>query len=78
MWTLSAPDKRLAKDQYSVRWTGSISTPKSGTYQIGLEGNDGYRFYLDGKLLIDRWAKRSYHTQLVPFSFDKDQQYKVR
>lgn len=78
MWTLFAPDKRLAKDQYSVRWTGSISAPKSGTYQIGLEGNDGYRLYLDGKLLIDQWEKRSYHTQLVPFSFDKDKQYQVR
>lgn len=78
MWTLFAPDKRLAKDQYSVRWTGSISAPKSGTYQIGLEGNDGYRLYLDGKLLIDQWEKRSYHTQLAPFNFEKDKQYQVR
>ncbi len=78
MWTLSSPDKRLAKDQYSVRWTGSISAPKSGTYQIGLEGNDGYRLYLDGKLLIDQWEKRSYHTRLVPFRFDKGKSYQIR
>jgi len=78
MWTLYGPDKLLAKDQYSVRWDGSIKAPKSGTYQIGLEGNDGYRLYLDGKLLIDQWEKRSYHTQLVPFSFDQDKSYAVR
>ncbi|MNK95969.1 Xylan 1,4-beta-xylosidase precursor [compost metagenome] len=78
MWTLYAPDKLLAKDQYSVTWSGSINAPKSGTYQIGLQGNDGYRLYLDGKLLIDQWEKRSYHTQLVPFSFDEDKHYAIR
>ena len=78
MWTLYAPDKLLAKDQYSVRWTGSIHAPKSGTYQIGLEGNDGYRLYIAGKLLIDQWEKRSYHTRLVPFNFDQDKSYEVR
>lgn len=78
MWTLGAPDKQLAKDHYAVKWTGTISAPKSGTYQIGLEGNDGYRLYLDGKLLIDQWEKRSYHTRVVPFDFDKDKAYKVR
>ncbi|WP_235964455.1 glycoside hydrolase family 3 N-terminal domain-containing protein [Pedobacter gandavensis] len=78
MWTLFSPDKHLATDQYSIRWKGSIQAPKSGTYQIGLEGNDGYRLYLDGKLLIDQWEKRSYHTQLVPFSFDQDKSYEIR
>lgn len=78
MWTLFSPDKRLATDQYSIRWKGTIKAPKSGTYQIGLEGNDGYRFYLDGKLVIDQWEKRSYHTQLVPFSFEQDKSYDIR
>ncbi|MGY0035384.1 PA14 domain-containing protein [Pedobacter sp. NJ-S-72] len=78
MWTLSSPDKRLAKDQYAIRWKGDIKAPNSGTYKIGLEGNDGYRLYLDGKLLIDQWEKRSYHTQLVSFSFDQDKTYPIR
>lgn len=77
MWTLSAPDKRLAKDQYAIRWNGEIKAPKSGTYQIGLEGNDGYRLYLDGKLLIDQWEKISYHTRLVPFTFEQNKSYQV-
>ncbi|KIO75871.1 beta-1,3-glucosyltransferase [Pedobacter lusitanus] len=78
LWTLSSPDKRLAKDQYAVRWKGDLKVPESGTYQIGLEGNDGYRLYLDDQLLIDQWEKRSYHTQLVPFSFDQTKKYAVR
>jgi beta-glucosidase len=30
-----------------------------------VEGNDGYRLYVDGKLLIDNWTKRSYGSRLV-------------
>ncbi|MBB6499314.1 glycoside hydrolase family 3 N-terminal domain-containing protein [Pedobacter cryoconitis] len=78
MWTLSSPDKRLPKDQYSIRWKGNLTVPKSGIYQIGLEGNDGYRLYLDDKLFIDQWEKRSYHTQLLPFSFDQHKTYAIR
>ena len=78
MWTLHSPDRKLAKDQYSIRWKGTVSAPKSGTYQIGLEGNDGYRLYLDDKLIIDRWEKRSYHTQLVPFNFEANKNYNIR
>jgi beta-glucosidase len=77
-WTLSSPDERLAKDQYSVRWKGEITAPSTGTYQIGLEGNDGYRLYLGDQLLIDQWEKRSYHIQLVPFAFEKNKAYPIR
>ncbi|QNK64932.1 glycoside hydrolase family 3 C-terminal domain-containing protein [Pedobacter sp. PAMC26386] len=78
MWTLSAPDKRLEKDQYSISWKGEITAPESGTYQIGLEGNDGFRLYLDGQLFIDQWEKRSYHTSLKPFLFNQQQKYAIR
>ncbi|HWW38949.1 glycoside hydrolase family 3 N-terminal domain-containing protein [Pedobacter sp.] len=77
-WTLSSPDERLAKDQYSVRWQGDITAPSTGTYQIGLEGNDGYRLYLGDQLLIDQWEKRSYHTQLVSFAFEQNKAYPIR
>jgi beta-glucosidase len=47
-WTLFSPDKDVINyDWYSVRWTGKIRAPKTGTFKIGIDGNDGYRLYLN-------------------------------
>lgn len=77
-WTLYAPHEKLQADHYSARWTGELTAPESGEFQIGLEGNDGFRLYLNDKLLIDRWNKQSYHTDLVAHSFKKGKKYAVR
>lgn len=64
-WTLNSPGRGIPFDWYSVRWTGKLTVPRSGVRRIGVEGNDGYRLYLDGKLVIDNWTKRSYGSRLV-------------
>ncbi|HEY4154969.1 MAG TPA: glycoside hydrolase family 3 N-terminal domain-containing protein [Puia sp.] len=77
-WTLSSPDRNISHDFYSVRWTGKLKAPQSGMVKIGLDGNDGYRLYLDNVLVIDRWRKQTYSTRLVPFHFEKDKSYDIR
>lgn len=57
-WTLDSPGAGIARDWYSVRWNGRITLPR-GVRRLGVAGSDGYRLYLDGKLLIDDWRKRS-------------------
>jgi len=77
-WTLSAPDSSLKADWYSVRWTGRLIAPLSGTVRIGVEGNDGYRLYVDGKLLIDDWKKQSYRTTVKPVRLERGHGYPIR
>lgn len=76
-WTLFSPHPDLAYDWYSVRWTGKLKAPRSGTYRIGVEGNDGYRLYLDGQLLIDNWKKQSHRTTLHEFAFEAGKEYDI-
>jgi len=59
-WTLNSPGRGIPFDWYSVRWTGTIAAPGDGVRRIGVEGNDGYRLYLDDRVIIDNWQKRSY------------------
>ena len=77
-WTLYGPDESLGNSFYSARWTGYISSPKSGKVKIGLDGNDGFRLYINNTLLIDRWTKQTYRTELVDFNFEKDTQYHIK
>lgn len=73
-WTLYSPDpEKLQPDNYSVRWTGKLEAPNSGKYQLGLRGNDGFRLYLNGKLLIDNWEKLTYSTKTFDVDFLKGQ-----
>ncbi|WP_316808299.1 glycoside hydrolase family 3 N-terminal domain-containing protein [Pedobacter agri] len=78
MWTLYAPDRKLTKDNYAVRWTGKLVAPKAGEFKVGLEGNDGFRLFINDQLLIDQWEKTSYHTRLIPFKFEKGIEYNIR
>ncbi len=41
-------------DNFSIRWSGQLLPPVSGTYQLEAAANDGFRLYLDGKLLLDQ------------------------
>jgi beta-glucosidase len=68
-WTLNPPAPGIPFDWYSVRWAGELTVPPSGVQRIGIEGNDGYRLWIDGKLVIDNWTKRSYGVRLADVQF---------
>ncbi|MBK7107021.1 MAG: glycoside hydrolase family 3 C-terminal domain-containing protein [Ignavibacteriae bacterium] len=78
-WTLFSPDpEKLDYDWYSVKWEGKIIGPKNGKVKIGIEGNDGYRLYLDNKLVIDNWIQKSYRTSTVEYEFEKEKEYDIK
>ncbi|HTE45312.1 MAG TPA: glycoside hydrolase family 3 N-terminal domain-containing protein, partial [Gemmatimonadaceae bacterium] len=64
-WTLNSPGRGIPFDWYSVRWTGTLTVPAGGVHRLGVEGNDGYRLYVDGKLVVDKWVKQSYGAHLA-------------
>lgn len=77
-WTLFAPDPSVPVDFYSVRWTGKLMAPATGKYKIGLEGNDGYRLYINNKLIIDNWKKQTYQASVADYSFVKGKSYDIQ
>ena len=77
-WTLNSPGPGIPFDWYAVRWTGTLTVPKSGVRRIGVEGNDGYRLYLAGRLLIDNWKKQSYGAQFAEVALRSGTSHQLR
>jgi alpha-D-xyloside xylohydrolase len=52
----SIPPGLKSLSNFSVRWTGEVVVAESGDYELGVEGDDGFRIWLDDKLVVDEWA----------------------
>ena len=52
-WWDGAPRPDMNDDDFGVRWTGYISVPVTGAYQLGALGANAFELYVDGKLLVD-------------------------
>lgn len=78
-WTLFSPDaSKINYDFYSARWTGKLIAPETGKIDLGIEGDDGYRLYINGELLIDNWKKQTVQRTTKAFYFEKDKSYDIR
>ncbi|HEV8410257.1 MAG TPA: glycoside hydrolase family 3 C-terminal domain-containing protein, partial [Gemmatimonadaceae bacterium] len=77
-WTLNSPARGVPFDWYSVRWSGKLIAPATGTVRLGVEGNDGYRLYVNGSLLIDNWRKKSYGAILKDVRLESGREYDLK
>ena len=53
-WGEGPPAPNAPSDHFSIRWTGWLKAPRPGRYRLTLQGDDGGRFWLDEKLLVDQ------------------------
>lgn len=53
----AAPGQGIPSDGFSIRWSGELLPPVSGRYRIEAAADDGYRLYVDGKPVLDRWNR---------------------
>ncbi len=77
-WTLNSPARGIPFDWYSVRWTGKLVAPATGIMRLGVEGNDGYRLWLNDTLLIDDWQKKSFGSQLREVQLEAGHEYNLK
>ncbi|MBP2160440.1 MULTISPECIES: TIM-barrel domain-containing protein [Asticcacaulis] len=49
------PAGLTALNNFSARWEGTVIAPEDGEYELGLDGDDGLRLFVDGKLLVEDW-----------------------
>jgi len=67
-WTFSPPAPGLGTEWYSVRWNGFI-TARDESVRLAVEGDDGYRLWIDDSLVIDAGRKTSYGLHGATIAF---------
>ncbi|HEY6923954.1 MAG TPA: glycoside hydrolase family 3 C-terminal domain-containing protein [Steroidobacteraceae bacterium] len=63
-WGFNGVSPRL-RQNYSVRWTGVLTPSMSADYVLGFTGQDGYRVWVDGQLLVEDWTRHRPSTTLT-------------
>ena len=79
-FTFSAPDSvpTAGNTNFSTRWTGFLTPQQSGVYEIGFNGDDGYRVWLDDKVLVEDWAMHGPSLKSAPVTLEQGHKYAVR
>jgi beta-glucosidase len=87
-WDKVVPVAGLERNNFSVRWSGSFIPPAPGKYKLGVRVNycyacenaEGFRLYLDGKLLVQSSGKTAERGAVIeaPVTFSDTRAHPVR
>jgi beta-glucosidase len=77
-WTFNRPAPGLDPGWFSVRWTGMIEMPFGSGRRLAVQGDDGYRLWIDGRLVLDRWEKTGFGTHAAPVSLRPGTRHAIR
>jgi beta-glucosidase len=65
-------------DNFSARWTGFLNPTATGDYSIGAKADDGFRLWIDGKLIVEDWSNHSINTKLADIHLEKGHKYALK
>ena len=54
-WTAEPNVAGMPADNFSIRWTGVVRPLKTGNYKFKINGDDGFRLWVNNQLVIDQW-----------------------
>lgn len=78
-WSKVSPKKGFPRENFSVRWTGTLGPiPESGQYLLGGKTDDGLRYWIDGKQIINSWIGRGPTEDLMPVKLEKGKTYQIK
>jgi hypothetical protein len=61
-WGTGRPGPNVNTNSFSVRWTGFVEAPATGTYTFQTVSDDGARLWVNGVQLINAWTDHSATT----------------
>jgi glucose/arabinose dehydrogenase len=76
-WGSGSPDSRIAADTFSVRWTGQVLAPTTGTYTFYTTTDDGVRLTVGGQSVINRFQDQAATERSGTISLVAGQRYNI-
>ncbi|MBD1842758.1 DUF4347 domain-containing protein [Cyanobacteria bacterium FACHB-63] len=77
-WILGSPAAGIGADTFSVRWTGQVLAPTSGTYQFFTTTDDGVRLFVNNQLVINSFADQPVTERTGSIALVAGQRYDIR
>lgn len=75
-WGQGSPGPGVNSDKFSVRWTGRLTPPRSGTYTFYTDTDDGVKVWINNTLLINKWSSGS--SSSATYSLTAGSQYDIK
>lgn len=78
-WESNSPVvKGFPTDSCSMRWTGVVRPQKTGSYLFSLNGDNGYRFYINDKMIINSWGLHNTLRETIAMSLNEGEEYNIK
>lgn len=74
----ASPAPGLEGQNFSVRWTGYLVPSESGTFKLGAAADDGYRLWLDEKLIAEDWGAHEVTVKTSEVNLEKGKRYRFK
>jgi YVTN family beta-propeller protein len=58
-WGTNAPGGSVPRDDFSVRWSGTVEASASGNFRFQTNSDDGVRVWINGTRVINNWSDHS-------------------
>jgi beta-glucosidase len=77
IWGAFIPELMRGMD-FSIRWSGGITVPITGDYNFIVKGDDGYRLYIDDKILVEDWTDHQMTTKSNQIQLEAGKSYNFK
>ena len=77
-WNKQPPAPGVGAEYFSVRWEGWLLVPETGEYEFSTVMDDGLRFWLGRKRLIDSWRDQDHVPASVRIRLEGGRYYPLR
>ncbi len=74
----TSPANDISPNVYSIRWTGQLQAPVSGTYIFSAKVDDGIRVWIGNLLILDAWGLHDSEDFSGTIALDAGKKYDLR